>query len=285
MAEKFDATARPEFGISTSLVEGTLYVQDYERSYEADIKEFRDGWTKDQQTLSLMEGLSVTHAYPGCDGVASSQVAARNTVGVPIQSARMTLREIVTEPFMRGLNNGAEPTKSQRLMCCDGLLVKGLRVEVVMLGKYNADHYPANHNPAGTPPYAVGTVLSGTVMLKCATEVDEATGTLLTVGFPVTSDAGDITVSNPIVTEFSVIRNIGEFVEFSAKLVGQAGNTETYAAGQTHLLVPNLILGTTLSGFEGYYSLERSIELREGRLARMSERAMLFPGPDYGDGF
>jgi hypothetical protein len=282
MPAGFEATTRPRFGIPTAEVTGAAFATELNREYRANLIPFRDGWSRDQYPLSFENGISAVNDYgDGCRGIASSQVPARNTLHVPITSARMTIRELVSEPWMRGLQDGAEPTQSQALMCCDGLVVKGLSVSVSILGAYNEANYPVNHDPDTTPPFNIGVVLSGTVALKTAIEKDEATGAMLTVGFPFTSDAGAITVENPIVRNFSVLKRVDGWATFRATLEGIAGNTETLAAGQTHLLVPKLLLLADITGQSDYYSLERTIELSQDAPARMTEAAVIYPDADY----
>jgi len=282
----FLETTKPQFGIATSLVEGTVYPIELRNNHAAELIPFNDGWTKALQTLSLSEEMSVSHAYGDTRDIASSQVAGRNTFKVPITSARMSIREIVSEPWMRGLeNNGDEPTPGHRLMCCDGMLVTGLRVQVSVIGKYNKDFYPFGHDPAATPAFGVGTVLSDTITIKPAVESTEEEGNLVTITTPFTSDAGNVTVLNPVVTEFNVIRTQDDWTEFSLTFEGQVGRTETFAAGSTHLLVPKLLLLATITAVSDYYALERIIELAEGRPAKMTETATMFPDADYPDGF
>lgn len=282
----FSAVAAPQFNIDTALIEGAIFPVELSNEHEADVIEFRDGWSRIMHTLALGDGMSVTHEYGDtCEGIASSQQAGRNTMRVPITSARMSIKEMAGEPWMRARETaGAAPTQSQRLMCCDGLLVKGLRVQVSVMGKYNKDFYPCGHDPATTPAFNNGVILSNTIILKPLVESSSGAGDLVTIGFPFTSDAGAITVSNPVVKSFRTVHTQGEYSEFQLTLEGIAGNTETFEAGSAHLLIPSLLLQATIDAVSAHYSLERIIELNEGRPAKMTEIVTIFPDVDYPDG-
>jgi len=282
MAAGFSATTRPQFGIPVAEVEGTTYASELNKEYRADIIPFVDGWSRDMYPLSFENGMSAVNDYgDGCRGIASSQVAARNTLKVPVSSARMTIRELVSEPWMRGLQDGAEPTQSQALMCCDGMVVKGLSISVSILGAYNEANFPVNHDPATTPPFNIGVILSGVTTLKTAVESSEELGNTLKIGFPFTSDAGSITIDKPIVRNFSVLKRVDGWATFRLTLEGIAGNTETFEAGETHLLVPKLLLLSAITDQSAYYSLERTIELSRDAPAQMTEAAVIYPDADY----
>jgi hypothetical protein len=287
MAAGFGPTTQPQFGIPSADVYGDINsAAELTKGYGAQKIPFEDGWSVEEFTLSLTENASAAKDYgEGCEGIASSQVAARNTFEVPITSARLSIREVTTDPWMKALNDGGVPTKSQRLLCCAGLLVKALNVSLTVLGEYNEAAYPVGFNPAGAPPFGIGTIASSVITLKSAIEVSEELGNALACKFPLESDAGSITVSNPIITDFAVIKRLDGWATFRLTLEGTKGNTETLVGGQTHLIVPKILLLSAIISQSAYYSLEREIELARGAPARMSEIATIYPDADYPDGF
>lgn len=283
----FDPTTLPEFGIDTDEIEGTVHPQRFERQYNTELLSYQDGWDVQLFPLSFQQKLQATKDYgESCHGIASSQEPTRNSFEVPIRSARMTVSEIVSEPFLRGLHGGDAPQKGQRLMCCDGLVVKGVKVSVSVLGMYNSTYYPAGMSPSGTPPFAQGTVLSSGLVLKPAVASTQGVEDLLTVGIPFTTDAGDLGGDvNPVVRAFRVIRQSGDWVTFQADFEAVIGNNEVWEDAVSHLLVPKLILASAITTLSDYYALERTVELFADRQAKLTETATIFPDADYPDGF
>jgi len=283
----FDPTTLPEFGVDTDEIEGNVYPQRFQRHYNTELLSYQDGWDVQLFPLAFEQRLEATKRYgESCHGIASSQDSERNSLQMPMRSAKMTIKEIASEPFLRSLHGGDAPQQGQRLLCCDGLVIKGVKVGVSMLGMFNTTYYPDGMNPAGTPPYAQGTVLSSGVILKPAVASSQAVEDLLTIGMPFTTDVGDLGADiNPVVRSFRIDREIDNWVTFQADFEAIIGNDENWEDATGHLLQPKLILSTAITALSDYYLLERSIELFADKEARLTEVATVFPDADYPDGF
>ncbi|MBN1591689.1 MAG: hypothetical protein JW941_00410 [Candidatus Coatesbacteria bacterium] len=283
----FDPTTLPEFGIDTDEVQGEVHPQKVHRHYNTELLQYQDGWDVQLFPLSFEQKIEANKLYgESCHGIANSQESTRNSLGVPVRSAKMTVKEIISKPFLRGLHGGAAPEKGQRLLCCDGLVIKGIQVSVSVLGMYNSTYCPNGMSPAGSPPFAQGTILSGGLFLKPAVASTTGLSDLLTVGIPFTTDVGELGAAiDPIVRSFRVIRQAGDWVTFQADFEAIIGNNEDWTDATIHLLEPKLLLSSVITSLSAYYSLERTVELSVDKEARLTEVATVFPDADYPDGF
>ncbi len=283
----FESTTLPEFGIDADEVQGDVHPQRVHRHYNTELLRYQDGWDVQLFPLSFEQKLEASKLYgESCHGIANSQEATKNSLGVPIRSAKMIVKEVVSKPFLRGLHGGDAPQPGQRLLCCDGLVIKGVQVSVSVLGMYNSTYYPDGMNPIGTPPFAQGTVLSSGVFLKPAVASTAAIEGLLTVGIPFTTDVGGLGAAvDPVVRSFRVIRQIDDWVTFQADFEAIIGNNEDWEDATAHLLQPKLLLSTAITSLSDYYVLERTVELFVDKEARLTETATVFPDADYPDGF
>jgi len=283
----FDPTTLPEFGVDESQVAGNVYPQRFERRYNTELLAFQDGWDVKLFPLAFEQRLEATKQYgDSCHGIASSQSPARNSLRVPVQTAKMTVKEIVSEPFLRGLHGGSAPSEGQRLACCDGLVIKGVRVMVSVLGMYNRTYYPVGFNPEGTPPFAQGTILSSELIIKPAVASTPELESLLTVRIPFTTDAGELGSDvYPVVRSFRVLRQIDDWVSFQADFEAIIGNDETWESATSHLLAPKLILPSAITSLSEFYALERTVQLFADKEAQLAEAATVFPDENYPDGF
>lgn len=283
----FNPTTLPEFGIDADQVQGNVYPQRLGHHHDTKLLPYQDGWDVQLFPLSFEQKMEATKRYgDSCHGIANSQQPTKNSLGVPIRSARMTVKELVSEPFLRGLHNGDAPQQGQRLLCCDGLVTKGVQVSVSVLGMFNSAYYPAGMAPGGTPPFAQGAVLSSGVYLKPAVSSSQELEALLTVGIPFTTDIGDLGADvDPVVRSFRILRQVDDWVTFQADFEAIIGNEENWEDATSHLLEPKLILATAITALSSYYVLERTIELFADKEAVLSETAIIFPDADYPDGF
>jgi len=283
----FDPTTLPEFSIDPAEVQGEVHPQRVQRQYNTELLRYQDGWDVKLFPLSFEQKLEARKLYgESCHGLASSQEAAKNSLGVPIRSAKMTVKEMISEPFLRGLHGGAAPEQGKRLLCCDGLVIKGVQVSVSVLGMFNTTYYPDGMNSAGTPPFAQGAILSSGIQLQPAVSATSAIADLLTVGIPFTTDVGNLGAAiYPVVRSFRVIRQIDDWATFQADFQAIIGNNEEWEDATAHLLEPKLILPTAITSLSEFYTLERTVELFVDKEAKLSEAATIFPDADYPDGF
>ena len=238
----------PKFGAAGTVEEET-------ESYATEELEFRDGFNTDIFDLKHIDTLTKSNpSYcSGTFGIGKSDDAAKNSLGVPLDTVTFTEEEEITDPHSKATEPETSPSLGDKLTYVDGLIFHRKRQTLTINGR-------------GDPPTGMGSADRGNTF-----------GTAIVLAPAVSGGSGPVISegSGFYVRRVEINRSNTEWQKFVVELSKFIPNTAE--AANDNMIVPELFDVTDdLEALSEWYKLSRTITLNGEGPANVEETAEIY---------